>query len=397
MKPIVGVNPHQFEECREYLNKMRKVVDETYAAVESQVLHNQISELFDQHYKHLGQIVEIHEVFGGYTNRSFGVVLEKDGQRLDYFVRKYKAEATDHDVLMEHGLISHALKNGFNEAAGIFPTIDGRTFVRLNELKAGKTVSRIFTVYRFLKGKDKYTWIDNKSSPQEFVNLGDLLARFHKASCDFVPEGEQRKTEPKVKILIPDFPRIFKERAAQPLDTLFHANFNAILPTILKDMERLKIEPEEYEGLVEVPIHGDYHAGNVKFDGEDTVGLFDFDWSKIDARIFDICLGIVYCCGSWDMETDGVLRLDDCRNFLKGYNQALQSGPLPPLNETEKKVFVRMLGGAHFYLIYWLTELWYYLDVDNINSYEALSYLTHFLRGLNWLDNNADVLADLVK
>jgi homoserine kinase type II len=262
----------------------------------------------------------------------------------------------------------------------------------LKEIKAGKVISRIFTVYRFLTGRDKYTWIENKSTPKEFINLGGLLARFHTATHAFEPQVDQRKTEPKVKILIPDFVRIFKERTAQPLDTLFHANFKATLPTILDYMERFKITDKEYGELLELPIHGDYHAGNVKFNGEETVGLFDFDWSKVDARIFDICLGIVYCCGSWDMETDGQLRLDDCRNFMKGYNQALIGTELGPLTDPERRVFVRMLAGAHFYLIYWLTELWYYLDPDNINNYEAVSYLTHFLRGLSWLSANVETM-----
>jgi homoserine kinase type II len=387
MKPILEVAPLQFEEWRDLLVKNRKDIEEAYSVIESQVLFNQIHQLFNEYYD-LGRITDIYEVFGGYTNRSFGVILEKDGHKTDYFVRKYKIEASDSDVLMEHGLIQHALKNGFLEAAGIYPTKDGRTFVRLNEIKAGQTVSRIFTVYKFLNGLDKYTWIENKSTLKEFENLGALMARFHNSTHTFEPQGDQRKTEPKVKLLIPDFTRIFKERAAQPIETQFHAFFNIELPTILKYMERFKISPAEYEALAELPIHGDYHAGNVKFDGEETVGLFDFDWSKVDARLFDVCLGLIYCVSSWDLETDGFLRLEDCRSFLKGYNQALVGSKLPTFNEAEKKVFVRMLAGAQFYLIYWLTELWYYLDYDNINNYEAVSYLTHFMRGLNWLAEN---------
>ena len=79
MKPILEVSPLQFEEWREILVKSRKVTEEAYAAIESQVLYNQIHQLFDEHYK-LGKVVEIHGVFGGYTNRSFGVILEKDGE-----------------------------------------------------------------------------------------------------------------------------------------------------------------------------------------------------------------------------------------------------------------------------------------------------------------------------
>jgi homoserine kinase type II len=161
-------------------------------------------------------------------------------------------------------------------------------------------------------------------------------------------------------------------------------------------MDHHAIKPEEYDKLPQCPVHGDYHAGTVKFDGEETVGLYDFDWSKVDVRLFDVCLGLVYCCGSWEMLTDGQLRIGDMRSFLAGYNEALEGAALPPFTEDERRVFVRMLAGAHFYLIYWLTELWYYLDVESINNYEAVSYIDHFIRGLNWLKDHQDEIQALV-
>jgi homoserine kinase type II len=395
MKPIVAIPVERMEEYRDSLTKIRRELDTVYAEVETQVLYTQIRRLFDENYD-LGRVDEVFEVFGGYTNRSFGVRTVKDGVGTDYFVRKYKSEISDADVLMEHGLIRHAIGNGFPEAAGIFPARDGRSFVRQDELKAGRTVSRVWAVYRFLPGADKYTWIDNESTPAEYRNLGDLLARFHGAAHRFAPDESQRKTEPKVAVLIPDFKRMFSERASQPVDTLFHAYFVSVLPQILRQLDEWAITPEEYASLPQCPVHGDFHAGNVKFDGESAVGLYDFDWSKVDVRLFDVCLGLVYCCGSWRMETEGQLRLDDCRQFLEGYNSALAGGAFPPFTDDEKRVFVRMLAGAHFYLVYWLTELWYYLDVEGINNYEAISYMDHFIRGLNWLRGHAQELQDLV-
>jgi homoserine kinase type II len=344
----------------------------------------------------LGRVSEVYEVFGGYTNRSFGIKARKDGVEAEYFVRKYKADISDSDVLMEHGLIDHAIANGFPEAAGLFRARSGASFIRQDELKAGLTVSRVYAVYRYLPGTDKYTWIDNESTPAEYRNLGDLLARFHRAAHRFAPDERQRKTEPKVAVLIPGFKRMFSERIAQPVDTMFHSYFGSVMPGLFRHMEEWAITPEEYAGLPQCPVHGDFHAGNVKFDGESAVGLYDFDWSKVDARLFDVCLGLVYCCGSWRMDTDGQLRLDDCRAMLDGYNSALAVGDFPPLTDLERRVFVRMLASAHLYLVYWLTELWYYLDVEGINNYEAISYMDHFIRGLNWLKGHVGELQELV-
>ncbi|MDR3203786.1 MAG: phosphotransferase [Deltaproteobacteria bacterium] len=396
MKPIAEMSPSLLEQYRDMLGKSQKLVAQAYEAVESQFLYNQLREIFENYYD-LGTIKNIFEVFGGYTNRSFGVITVKDGRELEFFVRKYKAEVSNSDVLLEHGLISYALEKGFSEAAGIFKTIDGRSFIRLEEIKRGKKVSRVFSVYRFLNGLDKYTWIENKSTLKEFYNLGDLLARFHKATNGFEPDLTQKKTEPKVEILLPDLKRLFSERATQPLETMFNSYFISSLPLVLRYLEQNIISPEEYALLPVNPIHGDYHAGNVKFEGEETVGLFDFDWSKIDVRLFDVCLGLVYCCASWNTATDGQLRLDDCRQFLKGYNSALEKdSSLPPLTKAERKVFHQMIFNANIYLIYWLTELWYYLDPDNINDYEAISYMNHFIKALTWSEDNLSKIKALV-
>jgi homoserine kinase type II len=395
MKLIPAITHSRFEEFRDALAKTRRELEAVYEAVEAQVLNSQLARLFHEHYD-LGEIREVYEVFGGYTNRSFGVKVEKDGVEAEYFVRKYKADVNDNDVLMEHGLIEHAISNGFDEAAGVFRAKDGRSFIRLDEIKGGRTVSRVYAVYRYLRGTDKYTWIDNHSTSKEYRNLGSLLGKFHRAAHQFVPAEGQLKTEPKVHALIPSFKKIFSERAARPMDSMFHAYFKRILPSLIEHMDLNAISQEEYERLPQCPVHGDFHCGNVRFEGEDTVGLYDFDWSKVDIRVFDLCLGLVYCCGSWDMDTDGHLRLDDCLSFLNGYNQAIFGSSISPLTADEMSVFARMLAAANFYLIYWLTELWYYLDPEGVNDCEAIAYLDHFIRGLNWMRNHQGELWALV-
>jgi len=323
------------------------------------------------------------------------VICEKDGQRGEFFARKYKAAALDEDVALEHKLINYAISQGFNEAASIFVNKDGNTFVKIKEIIDGKSKTRIFAVYEYLGGEDKYTWIDNECTACELRNLGALLARLHNSTRNFDP-GPIVKAEPKIEILFPDMKRIFTELAAQPLDTKFHDYFGMSLPRILDIIDHNLIPSADYAKMPHTPIHGDYHAGNVKFEGEETVGLFDFDWSKTDVRLFDVCLGMVYCCSSWHVGTDGQLRIEDCRNFLEGYNGALDGSGLPKLNETEKKHFSTMMTIAAVYLVYWCTELWYYLDPEGTNDYESIYYLIHFIRTMKWIEAHKDDLANLV-
>ena len=40
------------------------------------------------------------------------------------------------------------------------------------------------------------------------------------------------------------------------------------------------------------------------------IGIFDFDWSKVDYRLFDICFGMVYTHAAWECMIDGQIHLD---------------------------------------------------------------------------------------
>ncbi len=394
MEKIKNINSNKFLELLDRVKDLKRSCDYFYKTIDNQVLRNQVVDLVENHYD-LGSVNKVYEVFGGYTNRSFGLICEKDGQRGEYFVRKYKATAIDDDVELEHRLINYAIGQGFKEAARIYVNKDGRTFVRIKEIMGGKPKTRVFAVYEYLGGEDKYTWIDNECTPNELRNLGALLARLHNSTRDFNP-GSVSKAEPKIEFLLPQMKRIFSELVNQPLDTKFHDYFKMMLPRLKEIIDAHLIPAEDYAKMPQTPIHGDYHVGNVKFDGENTVGLFDFDWSKIDVRLFDVCLGLAYCCSSWHVATDGQIRIDDCRYFLEGYNGALDGSGLSKFNETERKHFATMMTIASVYLVYWCTELWYYLDPEGTNDYESIYYLTHFNRTMRWISANEDRLSEVI-
>jgi len=393
MERIKNIDSNKFLELLDRTKQLKRSFDYLLKTIDSQVLRNQVVDLVENNYE-LGRVVEVYEVFGGYQNRSFAIVCEKDGRRNDYFVRKYKEAAFDADVLLEHKLINYAISRGFKEACAILVSKGGDTFVKIKEIIGGQTKTRIFTVYEYLRGEDKYTWIDNENTPTEYRNLGSLMARFHNCTRDFDP-GLMSKAEPKIEIFSGQMKDILRELAERPIESKFHEFFNLSLPKILEALDNSLIAAEDYARMPQTPIHGDFHAGNVKFEDEEVVGLFDFDWAKIDVRLFDIGLGLVYCCSSWHVASDGKIRLEDCRYFLEGYNAALDGSGLPKLTELEKKNFPSIMAIGAIYLIHWCTALWYYLDPDGTNDYESLYYLIHLVRTLKWIEGHKDSLADL--
>lgn len=251
MERIRNINSHKFLELLDRAKNLKRSFDYMYKTIDNQVLRNQVVDLVENHYD-LGRVQDVYEVFGGYTNRSFGVICERDGQRGEYFVRKYKASALDEDVALEHQLINYAISQGFREAASIFVNKDGTTFVKIKEIIDGKYKNRIFAVYEYLGGEDKYTWIDNECTPLELRNLGALLARLHNSTRDFNP-GPIAKAEPKIEILFPDMKRIFSELASQPLDTKFHDYFGMSLPRITEVIDRNLIPSAYYAQMPQTP------------------------------------------------------------------------------------------------------------------------------------------------
>ncbi|MDR2442308.1 MAG: phosphotransferase [Deltaproteobacteria bacterium] len=382
-------------------SKLYKLAKANYEAADGDFIRAQIKEVVEKNYD-LGEVLEVYEIFGGYVNRSFGVICCKDGQNEDYFVRKYKAkfnsEANPDDILYEHNLINFCLENGLKEAARVHQSKNGTTMVSLiDQDENGKDLKRYFAVYDYLAGEDKWTWVNNENSPTEFKNLGALQARFHLYGRDFKP-GKLAKAEPKIEFLLPSFIDLFSSLAARDVpDSIFHKSFNSKLPSIIETIKKNFIPAEAYEKMPQTPIHSDLHAGNVKWVGENCTGIFDFDWSKIEVRLFDVAFALIYCCSSWRPETDGILRLDDCRYFLEGYNNQLRElKGLEPFNETEKKYFPMMMAAGCQYLINWCTTLYFYEDPTLVNDYEALYYLLHITRLMDWIEAHKSDLSKVV-
>ncbi len=374
---------------------LRTIAADFFTALDFSLLRNQIVEVVENNYD-LGKVTAVYEIFGGYVNRSFGIYTEKDGRRYEYFIRKYKDGIVEQEILFEHKLIMFAIENGLSIAANLLKTRGGKTFVKIAEGGGqGSNEHRYFAVYEYLPGEDKYTWVDNLLTDEEYASSAEMLAAFHNGARNFDPAGLER-VELQIAELIPTLPAIFKEYAATDISNRFHSYYLKNLDSILAAIKRIQFPPQDLAQMPFIPVHCDFHPGNEKFQDGKVVGLFDFDWSKIDLRMFDIGLGLVYFCGNWIDELDGTLMLDQCEIFLKAYQQKLRElGGLAPLNEVEKKHLVTILDAGNMYLIFWCLRA-YYGDTT-MNEYEYQVYLTHQVKLMNWIDAHRREIAGIAE
>jgi homoserine kinase type II len=333
----------------------------------------------------LGELVAYEKNDRGYVNTSYSIETDGKTGRHRYFLRKYKAGIKEEELKFEHSTIHHLIANRFDLVAHIFSTRDGESYIEVCKYEADQRVCEYYAIFEFLKGEDKYTWINPVCSPAEIMNAASVLARYHAAVHGFVPEG--RRTEPKIIDLLPQIPESLDQFLRMGKQTQFDAYLNENQQLIINLVERTLgiLKNQDPQEIVQLVIHCDYHPGNLKFDNSQVIGLFDFDWSKMDARCFDVALALKYFFSNWQMESDGELRLDDIAVFLRAYQQTLdETIGLERMNQAELSLLPHMILASALYILYWTILDYYPNDVDEL---EYLGYLKHCLNIMKWLDD----------
>jgi homoserine kinase type II len=359
-------------------------------ALQVEFLSGQLAEVVASDYD-LGEVLRVEQIFGGFENLSFAVIT-KDGQgEHRHFVRKYKYGTVEREIRYEHALVRHIRDNGFLLPARVFETKHGDTLVTREELLGSERVERFFAVYEMLTGEDKYTWTENRCSDAEYEDGARVLARFHQAAHDFDP-GELFREQPPIMDYLATMPATFNGYAAGATGTKYDQYFLARLPEILAAIDRGLTLAPELEGLPRCPVFCDYHPGNLKWRDGRGVGLFDFDWTKLDYRVFDIAIGIVYFCTSWEDRDDGQLRLDKAEVFLKAYQDEASRTEAPGrVTDAELAALPRMLAIAALYVVSW-DIVAYYIDRDP-NDDEYLYFLEHNVAFVDFIEAHLDEIA----
>lgn len=321
-------------------------------------MESQIKHLINQHYA-LGEVNHIRQIFGGYVNLSFEINAETGR----YFFRQYKTGIKESEIQFEHKLIQHLVEKNFKKVARIIPTHLDKSYVEDN--------NRFFTVFDYLFGEDEYTWDNPPREEKTIQSAAETLALFHQASSDFNP-GTFKRTEPEIMELMSMLPRLVSSFRGLAKQSRFDKYFLENYSLILKNIEDNTIPWQAIAKMPRIAIHGDYHPGNLKYQDNQVVGVFDLDWSKMDFRICDVALAIYYFCTYWKWKQDGELLSDKVQLFLNAYQNK------SPLTKEEFQYLPNFLNMANLYLLRW-TLTTYYSD-KSLNVYEYLYYLQHSIR-----------------
>ena len=336
----------------------------------------------------IGDLVDLEQIHLGSVNKSF--IIRTDGKinKKAYFFRKYNPGKTKNEIEFEHSVITHLKKKRFALVAGLIHTKDGKTFVNRN-----KGQDHFYAIFDILPGKDKYSWVNPDCCKNDLKNAGIVLAKFHNKVFDLKPE--QKRCEPKIMDLLPRIAQkvsgCAEKRGETPFDICLRNNLDTILATIdqTRNVFVCGVQGSEYRDLVQMVIHCDYHPGNLKFQNNDITGLFDFDWSKVDVRCFDVALAITYFCKIWEGKDDGSLHMEKASIFFQNYQKSVTTDP-GPLNGPELKYLPHMIKAANIYIINWIIQDYYKKEII-IESCSHLKYLQHHSRFMTWLEKKCNI------
>jgi homoserine kinase type II len=348
------------------------------ASCDPSLVRDQARLVFENAYR-LGSVVEIEPIVGGYMNWSFKVVAEHDVVQRNYFVRKYNASTRLPEIRLEHGLVTHVVEHGLDVAAPVQQAANGSTWVTRREMIDGRCMSRHFAVFAYLSGEAKYSWcFKTKVTAGELISCAQTLATYHHAVAGF-EAGSPCRAKPAIMQYLPMLPSIYGRLAATAGRTNFDRLFVQKLDDIISCIGDSQVPAVHLAAMPSLVCHGDFHPGNMKYEADRVVALFDFDFCHLDQRMFDIGHALHFFCFSWDSEDDGALDLDALEAFLGAYQErARELGGSTPLLETELSYLPAFVHAGNLFTLDWDIQDFYadpHRDVD-----EYVAYLQHNLR-----------------
>ena len=354
----------------------------------------ELQEIVSKYYQ-IGELVGYEKDAVGIYNTNYTIDTIINGRKSRYFLRKYRKGRREAEVRFEHSVVNHLVAEDFELVAPIISTRDGKTYVK--QFKEGGNgdsgVGVFYTVSEFIEGDVTHIYVNPDCSDKVLRSVATVLARFHEAVASLNPAG--RRYEPGIIELLPKIARTAENCANEPerteLNDYLLENRSLVHRTIGRTIQA--IDSREYEAMPQLVIHGDYHPGNLKFKNDTIVGLFDFDWSKLEARCYDVALALILFCTTWEGEGDGDLQLGKAITFLNAYQDTLsRSQEIGPLSDVELRYLPRMISASNIYLLDWQ------IGDYSIDPEEYLRYLKHTVCIMRWLEgrDNRDKLEKLI-
>jgi homoserine kinase type II len=344
-----------------------------------------------EHYD-LGRLAHQERICRGYINDSYKIGMLRDGKKRRYLMRRYQKGTPEAHIQFEHALLHELQIRGFKFSPRLIFTKDGKTYIKIGRQLENQVHKTYIALFSFLPGKDKYSWDSPICSDEELRNSAKIFAIYHNTIFNWkgIECWRGLSNFDGMNLLSSKWKAYRRDTIKSPFDEYLMEQFDSLLnmlnnlppPTICQAMPRLA-------------VHGDYHPGNLRYKGGKVAGVFDFGWSKIDARCFDVGLAIMYFCTTWENNNDGILQFDRVENFLEAYQETAKNAKtIGPLDKLELEHLPHMIHLGNLIVVDWILT-----DTYPTSQYpkQYRKYLRHSMSLNRCLESNWRVLANCVQ
>ena len=347
--------------------------------------------ILSAHYD-IGQLIRQERIYRGYINESYRIEMLRDGQKSLYLMRRYRKGTREENVRFEHALLHELQIRRFKFSPRIIPTKDGTGYVKIGRQLKNQAPKNYTAVFSFLHGNDKYGWDAPLCTDEELKSSAKILSLYHNTIYNWKGIGCWRKMNnfDAINLMATKWKVYARNTAKSPFHDYYLEQFD-----VLVNMINIVPPQKIYHALPRLAVHGDYHPGNLMFKSGKVTGVFDFGWSKIDARCFDVGLAIMYFCTTWENINDGILQLNRMENFLGTYQEtAKKNQKIGPLNKLELEYLPHMIHVGNLIVVDWILAE-YYRTGQYPQQY--LKYLQHSMSLNQWLECNWEELASRIQ
>jgi len=180
-------------------------------------------------------------------------------------LKKIEHQPTHQRITSEYKVLCYLQKHRIPVSVPIL-TDDGKLYV--------KNEGHIFTLSPTISTKSPLTSVNEQ---ERYMAIGSELGRFHRVMASYPDPIESWTMDLPNKLENEVFPFLEQKLDSEQFNQL-QQKIISIAPTIAASWEKLPTQT----------IHGDFHGGNILFDGKEVIGIIDLDHIPIGARLYDI-------------------------------------------------------------------------------------------------------------
>lgn len=309
----------------------------------------------------------------GYVNKTY-IVETKEGE---FVLRQSGPLTTPEHLEFEVEVLRYLENVGYGLSPRLLANKDGAYLT--------STGGSFWMLQNFIPGEIRASWNDTAHFE------GEMLRNFFRASAEFTKAAAGFRPSRKYK----NEPLAYYLKNARPL-------FDGLLDVLPESVGKKYLHSERedllhfaettntefgslgYDALPKQLVHFDFHPGNVHYSGDAVVGLFDFDWARMDCRITDIGTTIGQSCYAYGGPATGTYIKEKIADGMAAYRGAYGPSEFEPT--LESRLIVAGLKGFMFFQMFWAGH-WY---KENIDHEEGSFILQHFRNVC--LENDYDAL-----